>query len=150
MMNTTIEPMTDADRHAVHDLLRSQHLPLDGFDAPHVVALIARADMAVVGSAAIEEYGEAGLLRSVAVAETHRGQALGTALTRAAIALSEARGLSALYLLTETAAAFFPRFGFVPVSRADIPSDVKGSVEFTTACPASAQAFHLPLRRSLP
>ena len=39
MTNTTISPMTDADRTAVHDLLRSQKLPLDGFDEPHVVAL---------------------------------------------------------------------------------------------------------------
>ena len=141
----TIEPMTAADRASVHALLASHRLPLDGFDAPHVLALVARDGARVVGSAAIEQYGAFGLLRSVAVDEAHRGHAIGKQLTRAAIDLARARGLSALYLLTETASAFFPKFGFVPVSRADIPSDVKMSVEFTTACPASAQAFQLPL-----
>ena len=142
----TIEPRTAADRPAVHDLLRAQRLPLEGFDAPHVVALIARDGSAVVGSAAIEQYGAFGLLRSVAVTDSHRGQSLGKQLTRAAIALAESRALTSLYLLTETASAFFPKFGFVPVSRADIPAEVKTSVEFTTACPASAQAFQLPLK----
>ena len=145
-----IGQMREVEREAVHQLLRGAGLPLQGFDEPHVVALVARADTAVVGSAAIEIYGRSGLLRSVAVADSHRGGALGKELTRAAIALAEARGLTALYLLTETAASFFPKFGFVPVARADIPADVKTSVEFTTACPASAQTFHLPLTRSVP
>jgi amino-acid N-acetyltransferase len=142
----TIESMSAADRPAVRDLLRSHRLPLDGFDDPHVVALVARDGNAVVGSAAIEQYGSSGLLRSVAVSDSHRGQSLGKQLTQAAIALAESRGLTSLYLLTETASAFFPKFGFVPVSRADIPSEVRTSVEFTTACPASAQAFQLPLK----
>ena len=149
MSDTTIHPMTAADRAAVHQLLRACKLPTDGFDAPHVVALVARVDGAIVGSAAIEQYGESGLLRSVAVSESHRGRSLGLELTRAAIALAQARGLTSLYLLTETAASFFPKFGFASVSRADIPANVTASVEFTSACPASAQAFRLSLSRSL-
>jgi amino-acid N-acetyltransferase len=147
---TTIEPLEDRDRAAVHALLRECKLPLDGVDAPHVSVLVAHDGDDVVGSAAIEMYGAAGLLRSVAVRESHRGQALGQALTRAAIDHARARGLSALYLLTETASGFFPKFGFVPVARTDIPGAVTSSVEFTTACPASAEAFHLSLTRSLP
>jgi amino-acid N-acetyltransferase len=145
LTTTTIEPMRADEREAVHSLLQSCKLPLDGFDSAHVVALVARDGNAIVGSAAIEFYGDAGLLRSVAVSPTYRGKALGIELTRAAIATAQSRGLTALYLLTETASRFFPKFGFVPVSRADIPVAVKTSVEFTTACPASAEAFHLSL-----
>jgi amino-acid N-acetyltransferase len=141
-----VAPLQTADRSAVHALLRSHRLPLDGFDDERVVALVAKHGSEVVGSAAIEVYGRAGLLRSVAVLESHRQRTLGSELTRAAIDLARTRGLTALYLLTETAGAFFPRFGFVPVSRDEIPADVKQSVEFTSACPAGAQAFKLSLQ----
>ena len=142
-----ISPMTESDRTAVHRLLRATGLPVDGFDSPHIVGVVARdAAGSLIGSAAIEVYGHDGLLRSVAVAESARGRGVGHQLTRAALQLARDRGLSALYLLTETAGDFFPKFGFVAVARSHIPAEVKSSVEFTTACPASAQAFHLSFK----
>lgn len=98
-----------------------------------------------VGCAALEIYGQAGLLRSVAVAEAWRSQGFGRGLTEMALNLARQRGLTELYLLTETAGEFFPRFGFTPVSRAEVPPAVQQSVEFTTACPASALVMRLRL-----
>ncbi len=43
-----------------------------------------------------------------------------------------------MFLLTETAAHFFPRFGFRAISRGEVPESVRASLEFTTACPKSA------------
>lgn len=139
----TIDIMRDADRMAVHALLRSHKLPLDGFDADNVIVLVGREGDRIVGSAALELYGQYALLRSVAVAEEVRGQGAGQLLTTEAIAAARRKHVVAVYLLTETAMGFFPRFGFVPVSRDDVPGEVQQSVEFTTACPASAQAFML-------
>jgi amino-acid N-acetyltransferase len=145
LQNISIAPLEPHERAAVHELLSANTLPLAGFDAPNVIAIVARDGERVVGSAAIEQYGAFGLLRSVAVAASHRNRQLGSGLTRNAIDLARRRGLHALYLLTETAGDFFPKFGFRAVSRADIPLDVQQSVEFTSACPASAQAFVLQL-----
>jgi amino-acid N-acetyltransferase len=50
-----------------------------------------------------------------------------------------------VFLLTETAAKFFPRFGFRAVSRADVPESVRASLEFTTACPQGALVMELSL-----
>ena len=44
----------------------------------------------------------------------------------------------ALYLLTTTAEGYFPKFGFERITRAEVPPSVQASVEFATACPASA------------
>ena len=122
-------------------LLASHRLPEAGL-ADHIpTTLVARDGDQVVGCAAIEPYDGAGLLRSVAVAEQHRGTGLGGRLTEAAIALARARGLRALYLLTETAAGFFPRFGFRPIPRTEVAAVVQQSIEFTRACPASALAM---------
>jgi len=47
----------------------------------------------------------------------------------------------AIYLLTTTAEQFFPRFGFVAVDRQSMPRSIQGSIEFQSACPASAIAM---------
>ena len=49
---------------------------------------------------------------------------------------------SGLPLLTETAARFFPRFGFAVEDRSSAPPAVRESVEFRAACPASAVMMH--------
>lgn len=102
---------------------------------------MAREGARVTGCAAVERYGTAGLLRSVAVDQERRGAGLGIRLTTAALELARARGVRTLYLLTETAAGFFPRFGFQPIARADVAPAVRASVEFTSACPDTALAM---------
>ncbi|HEY6208709.1 MAG TPA: hypothetical protein VIW28_06595, partial [Gemmatimonadales bacterium] len=62
----------------------------------------------------------------------------GAALTATALDLARRRGVRTVYLLTETAAGFFPKFGFHPIPRPAVDPAVLGSAEFTTACPASA------------
>jgi len=99
----------------------------------------------LVGSAALELYGSAALLRSVSVSPALQRKGLGQRLTIAALALARERGVSQVFLLTETAREFFPRFGFRTVERADVPPAVKQSVEFTTACPDSALVMAVAL-----
>ena len=121
-------------------------LTLDGLEAHLAATIVARDATSLLGCAALELYGTDALLRSVAVAAEHRGKGLGEALTAAAIALARQRGVRGIYLLTETAERFFPRFGFEIISRDAVPAVVKASAEFTTACPASATVMVLPFR----
>jgi amino-acid N-acetyltransferase len=135
-MEATIGPATVPDYPAMLALLRRCGLPEAGLAAHMGAALVARAGGAVVGCAALELYGEAALLRSVAVDAAWRGRGLGRALVEAALDLARRRGVGEVSLLTETAADFFPRFGFRPVERAAVAAPVRGSVELTAACPA--------------
>jgi amino-acid N-acetyltransferase len=140
-MSFSIEPATAADLPAILDLLESHRLP-EAEVGQHIgTALVAREGGRVAGCAVIELYAGAGLLRSVAVAQSLRGLGLGIRLTEAAIQLARSRGIQALYLLTETAADFFPRFGFRPIPRDEVAPAVRQSIEFTEACPASALAM---------
>jgi len=140
-----IEPANPADLEAILKLLAASGLPRDGLAEHLTTALVARAEDAVVGCAALELYGPAALLRSVAVASAYRGRGVGQRLTQAALELARRRSVAQIYLLTETAAEFFPKFGFRPVMRAQVPPAVQGSVEFTSACPDSALAMELQL-----
>ncbi len=125
----------------VADVLRllGQHgLPLDGASELGEAMVVARDAGRVVGAAALELYAGAALLRSVVVDASVQGQGVGRQLTAAALALASDLGVSTVFLLTTTAAGFFRRFGFEPIPRDGVPASVMASVEFQSACPASA------------
>lgn len=144
-MVPTIRPATPSDLAAVLDLLRRNKLPPDGL-AEHVQTTLTALDGdRLVGCAAVELYDDAALLRSVAVEADRRGEGLGQQLTRAALDLARDRGVKRVYLLTETAGGFFPKFGFQPITRDAVEPAVKQSVEFIKACPASARVMSLHL-----
>lgn len=126
------------DLSAVLGLLARNDLPPDGLAERFDHALVARRDGDIVGSAVLEVYGDAALLRSVAVDPTLRSQGLGRRLTEAALERARREGVQTVYLLTTTAGDYFPRFGFRPVAREAVAPGVQASVEFTSVCPASS------------
>jgi amino-acid N-acetyltransferase len=137
-----LEPKRFGD---VLSLLARSGLPLDGLADHQHTTLVARQEDAIVGSAALELYGNAALLRSVAVDQARRGQGVGKRLAHAALEMARQHGVKQVYLLTETAADYFQRLGFHPIERHQADSAVQMSVEFTSACPQSAQTMMLEL-----
>jgi phosphinothricin acetyltransferase len=137
----SVTAAVQADRAAIEALVTASGLPLDGLAAHLDNALVVRAAGGIVGCAAMERHGRFGLLRSVAVDERGRDQGVGTALVEAAVERARATDLDEVFILTETAAPFFARLGFLPVSRPAVPADVRASLEFASVCPTSAQAM---------
>ena len=137
-MNVRITRASDADGPSILQLLRDSGLPIDGLTDHLNAALVARDGAAIVGCAAVEIYPDGALLRSVAVAPAARGHGIGKRLTEAAITLAGSLQTPAVYLLTTTAESYFPRFGFVRTTREQVPTGVQQSIEFRSACPASA------------
>ncbi|MDH3456008.1 MAG: arsenic resistance N-acetyltransferase ArsN2 [Gemmatimonadota bacterium] len=131
------------DVPAVCELVRDAGLPDSGLDELRETLIVARTGDTVVGSAALELYAPAALLRSVAVRTAYRGTGLGATLTQRSLWLAKERGIERVYLLTETAATFFTRFGFRVIGRSAVDPAVRQSEEFTTLCPESAQAMVL-------
>jgi amino-acid N-acetyltransferase len=144
-LHVRIERAQPADLDGVLALLAENHLPPDGLRDHLATTIVARREGRIVGSAALEMYAGGALLRSVAVAPALQRQHLGRDLTAAALQLARDRRVPAVYLLTTTAERFFPRFGFERIARADVPQSVQASVEFTSACPASATVMRLVL-----
>ncbi len=107
---------------------------------------LAHDERGLIGTAGLERYGDAALLRSVATLERVRGTGLGSALVTHILETAQVEGVRDVVLLTETAHAYFPRFGFQPIAQADVPKAVHASVEFRGACPDSATAMHLHLQ----
>lgn len=132
-------------KDAVTSLLQSVGLPLAGVDEHFHDFISAHVDGELVGCAGLEVHGEHGLLRSVAVMPDRQRDGVGSLLVDALLSAARRRGLKSVTLLTETAAAYFPRFGFVTIARGDVPVAVHASAEFQGACPDSAVAMILSL-----
>ena len=145
----SIRRATAGDLPRIEDLLVASELPLAGVAESIGDFLVAEQhDGAIVGVVGLEACcTEYALLRSTAVSPAWRGRGLGRRLVERAIADAEARGFHALWLLTTTAERYFPSFGFVAARRDDAPEEVRASVEFTSACPASAAVMTLALPR---
>lgn len=140
-MTPAIAAATAGDIPPVLALLEASGLPTAGLAECLATLLVARDGEALVGCAAIEPYGSSALLRSVAVDASRRGYGLGRRLMLAALDLARTHAVETVYLLTDTADGFFGTLGFHPFPRADVPAAVRESVEFTSACPASARAM---------
>jgi amino-acid N-acetyltransferase len=142
---------TGADREAIERLLMQSSLPIDGVahildthPGDFVVATRDEAD-GCVGVAGLEVRGDGALLRSVAVRADAQRRGLGLQLVERALERAQQRHVRSLYLLTTTATDYFVRLGFVRVERADVPPAIAETVEFTSACPASAVVMHRAL-----
>jgi amino-acid N-acetyltransferase len=142
---TSIRAATAKDAPAVRAMLADSKLPLDGVPDDLAHFLVAERDGRLVGAIGMELYGDAGLLRSAVVSPALRGTGVGELLVQALLDSARARGARDLVLLTTTAERWFPRFGFVRTTRAEVPKALHASEEFKGACPDSA----IVMRRSL-
>ena len=145
-MTITVRPASSADLDAVKALLDAAHLPLDGLEEQFGDSYaVAEAGGEIVAAEGIEVYERSGLLRSAVVHPDWRGRGVGDVLTRDRIEWARRAGLDRVFLLTTTAESYFPRFGFARLERAEAPTEIRMSREFTGACPATATLMVLTI-----
>jgi amino-acid N-acetyltransferase len=137
---------TANDLPAVLKLLEANKLPTAGVHdhLEHFQLELMGPDL--IACAGLEVHGQAGLLRSVAVAEDHRSTGLGRNLVEATLEQAKTIQLSSVSLLTETASNYFVRFGFQITPRETLPASLQASAEFRGACPDSAIAMTIKLK----
>ena len=141
-----VRSATDADYPAVIALLEAAGLPTAGVPRTLVDFLVVDTGDGLAGAIGLERYGSGALLRSAVVRPGDQGTGIGAALVRAVLDRARDGGLREIYLLTTTAERWFPRFGFTPIEREQVPDAVRASVEFREACPASAAVMRALIR----
>jgi amino-acid N-acetyltransferase len=122
----------------VESLLDANDLPTDDLRRKPESFVIAVDGSERVGVGGVEIHGEDGLLRSVVVAEAHRGRGYGTVLCEKLERRARASGVKRLYLLTTTAAAFFRQRGYEEIEREAAPARIQETTEFSKLCPETA------------
>ena len=128
-------------REAVIALLAAQNLPVT--DLPQVLDdfIVMQDQDEIIGVAGLETYGNYGLLRSIAVATAYRNRGIADNLLTKIENLGASKKLTAIYLLTETAAGYFTSKGYQLTNRDTVPADVQQSTEFSHVCPVSAMVM---------
>lgn len=145
-MDSPLKIVDDEQNYqAFRSLLKSSSLPADDLNFKKDLLVGYYEDGTMVGTGALEVYGDYALLRSLSVKLGTRGKALGTAITEHLIAEAKKRNLKGIYLLTETAHGFFLRKGFLDVPRDQVPDPLKDSSEFSHVCKDTAAAMHLDI-----
>jgi amino-acid N-acetyltransferase len=137
-VTATIRLATPGDYAGVVRLLQASELPTAGLQPSLPDFLVAEDRGRVVGAVGLELYGESALLRSAVVDAGSRGTGVGSGLVDGVLERARARGVREIYLLTTTAERYFPRFGFVPITRSQVALPVRASEEFRGACPDTA------------
>jgi amino-acid N-acetyltransferase len=143
-----VEPASSADLQPIRSLLEASGLPTDDLIAASPQFFVIREPGRIVAIGALERFGSAALLRSVAVTADRRGRGYGRRMTRELERAALNCGISQLILLTDTAAAFFEREGYRVIERHAAPPAMQQCAEFRSLCPSSASCLAKTLRAS--
>ncbi|WP_018182503.1 arsenate reductase (glutaredoxin) [Kaistia granuli] len=127
--------------------LRAAGLPTDDLCEPGRTFFAYRTPAGdLIGYGGYEALGENALLRSIVVLPERRAKALGRNL----VALLQRRafdeGARRAWVLTSSAAPFFEKVGFKPVSRGDAPATVVATRQASSLCPADAALLARTIR----
>lgn len=125
------------DLSTIETLLLHSGLPTAGV-AEHLSSFIVADANGLTGVIGLEPSVQNTLLRSLAVPSERRKKGLGNALFKQAISQARQAGATTAYLLTNTVESFVSRWGFTPINRGDIPSDLLTASALATACPANS------------
>ncbi len=132
---TSLVPCSGNDLVAVRSLL--EEAGLGGMDIKrdmlrHFVAV--KNGGTLIGCGGLVPLGKNGLLRSIALVETHRGSGMGTAVVQALERRARHRGITTLFLLTATAETFFRSLGYTAASPDDAPGTIGETIARGCAC----------------
>ena len=142
MLTLELRPAQREEFDAIAGLLTAAELPVEDLDAAMLDAFVVATDGGnLVGVAGLEVYGSNALLRSLAVDAEYRSRGLGAKLVDAIETEARARGVTAFYLLTTTAARFFERLGYSAHERAAVPDSIAATAEFSSLCPDTADCL---------
>ena len=132
-----VQPVVGTDE-GLQAALQAAQLPTDDLGEAGRSFIRFEDQGVTVGYGGLEQYADCALLRSVVVLPPHRGQGYGEAITRHLLAQAGRDGARTLYLLTESATAFFERLGFSKVDRVTAPAAILQTRQAASLCPSSA------------
>ena len=129
---------TKDDQARIIAFLQASELPTSDLAECQPEFVLIEDGIELVGTGAVQIFGNAALLRSVAISKDRQKSGLGSSLLADLERHAAARGVRELVLLTQTAERFFARHGYARIDRASVPALIQTTAEFRSLCPASA------------
>lgn len=137
-MNIEFKKTIPEKKSEVLTLLALANLPtLDIGDNVELFSLETNGN--IIGTAGLEVIGNIGLLRSVSVLETQKGNGYGNLIVQNLEEFAKTQNIKELYLLTTTAKEFFEKkCNYEVVERINVSTEIQNSQQFASVCPSSA------------
>jgi amino-acid N-acetyltransferase len=136
-----IHALRPGDLPLVRSLLEASDLPTDDIEDPSISLFCAFDGDALAGVVGLQSCDGVGLLRSLAVATTHRDRGVARLLCEHVFEEARTRDMGSLWLLTTTARDYFTRHAFEVVPREEAPDAIRGTAQFSSLCPSSAHVM---------
>lgn len=137
-MTAQVRTATHADLGRIVALLQANELPTSDLAECRPEFVIIEEGGELIGTGAMQVFGDVALVRSVAIANDRQKTGLGSSLLSALERHASALGVRELVLLTQTAEPFFARHGYARVERSSVAQAIQATAEFRSLCPASA------------
>ncbi|WP_224450232.1 arsenic resistance N-acetyltransferase ArsN2 [Haloprofundus salilacus] len=144
-MSVTLRRVGADDVAYLERLLERNGLPCRDVQSKVDCFYVAYVGSETLGIGGIEAYDSDGLLRSVVVEQSMRGEGFGKQLCGALETEARSEGVETLYLLTTTAPRFFANLGYREIRRADAPATIRRTTEFDDLCPTTATCMRKQL-----
>lgn len=129
------------DMLSIVQLLQQYSLPTTDLQVGKRIFIVAKYAEQLVACVSVEKYGDAGLLRSLAVHTEWKEIGLGKIMVQRGEDWSAENGVKTLYLLTTTASGFFQNMAWEVFDRDKAPVTIAATTEFSTTCPSTAQCL---------
>jgi len=131
------------------ELLTSSNLVPEGLEKENLTLFYTTDELEkVIGVIGVEVYGEACLLRSLAVCNGKRNLGIARNLIREALEFARLEKSFNVYLITETIGDTMMRYGFNNVSREIVPPEILKSPFLNGICPCSCPIMHKNVKES--
>jgi amino-acid N-acetyltransferase len=134
-----------SDLPQIKTLLEASQLPGSDIDLDKQLFLVALHNQTVIGTIALEVFGNSALLRSFAVDANFRSRKIGEHLYREAVTHSKQKRIDHLFLLTTTADKYFDRMNWQRIGCDEVPEAIGATTEFASLCPVSAIVMKLDI-----
>ncbi len=130
------------DIQIINELLNYFELPnINKKYEPQNYYAVVEINNQVIGVIGLEQFNNKniGLVRSLAVEKIHQGQKIGGMLLAHIEKIASDKGISKLYLLTESIAEYFAKYGYMLIGREQAPIPIQNCKQFLNQCSPSAK-----------
>ncbi len=136
---------TAADVDVIKEILTVSGLPAVDCDEHIDNFIVIEEKGGIIGVGGLEIHGSIALVRSIAVVPEYRGKGLARMIYKLIEDKARGLGISELYVITESAAEYFKRFGFVVIERCKVPGSIAETRQFKELCTSSAMVMNCKL-----
>ncbi len=141
----SVNKLDNSERDKLKMLLKTEKLCFNDVNTNGVHLFEVKIVDHIVGYFGIELFGSYALFRSMVVKPAARNKGYGELIWQQARQKLLDKKAKEVFLLTNTAASFFSKQGFIEIPRSSVPDAIATTTEFVDFCPSDSVCMKIKL-----